>query len=286
MPEKTKFRDKIKNWFKESTRIVGMNAVSFEEKWRVTVSKFQLVSAILVILLLLFGIFYFVLSFTKFGDYLTQDNTNEIRTELLEHYDIVKNYEEQVDRLHIYIQNLQNVILGEVKIDSVFKIDENELIEIDLDTSRRETEILLSNQVMDRQNKSQSNNSEVIRELFLLDPVQGRISQGYDAQRHPAVDIVATSNSPVLACLEGVVIHSGFDEESGWMVMIKHANELVSTYKHLSKTSVKSGEFVKTGTVIGVVGNTGRQSSGPHLHFELWSVNGALNPMDYLSFGK
>jgi murein DD-endopeptidase MepM/ murein hydrolase activator NlpD len=49
---------------------------------------------------------------------------------------------------------------------------------------------------------------------------------------------------------------------------------------------VNIGDFVEAGTPIGIVGNSGENSTGPHLHFELWNSNGTINPLDYLSFQK
>jgi lipoprotein NlpD len=67
-------------------------------------------------------------------------------------------------------------------------------------------------------------------------------------------------------------------------VQIQHKADLVSVYKHLSQVHVKQGDIVQPGDAIGVVGNTGELTSGPHLHFELWHKGVAINPEEYIVF--
>ena len=61
-------------------------------------------------------------------------------------------------------------------------------------------------------------------------------------------------------------------------------SNITSVYKHQSNIIKKTGDYVKAGEPIGVVGNTGENSNGPHLHFELWYNGFAINPQDYVVF--
>ena len=70
--------------------------------------------------------------------------------------------------------------------------------------------------------------------------------------------------------------------EKWWAVY--HKNKLMTIYKHNKLSKVSQGDFVKSGEVIALSGNTGELTSGPHLHFELWDDKGPINPEDIISF--
>jgi murein DD-endopeptidase MepM/ murein hydrolase activator NlpD len=98
------------------------------------------------------------------------------------------------------------------------------------------------------------------------------------------VDIVAPENEAIKATLDGVVVFADWTTETGYVIAIQHSNNLISLYKHNSVLLKKEGAFVKAGDVIAVIGNSGEQTSGPHLHFELWYKGLPLNPQDYIVF--
>jgi len=68
------------------------------------------------------------------------------------------------------------------------------------------------------------------------------------------------------------------------VIQIQHANNLTSMYKHCSQVNKKPGDLVKAGEPIALVGNSGENSKGTHLHFELWYNGLALNPEEYVVF--
>ncbi len=66
--------------------------------------------------------------------------------------------------------------------------------------------------------------------------------------------------------------------------MIEHTNNLIAVYKHNTLLTKEQGELVKAGEVIAAAGNTGELSTGPHLHFELWSNGNPVDPLEYIRF--
>lgn len=94
---------------------------------------------------------------------------------------------------------------------------------------------------------------------------------------HNAVDLAAPIGTPILASADGQVIIArmgGWNGGYGNYIVIRHGNGTQTLYAHASKINVSSGDTVKQGDVIGLVGTTG-ESTGPHLHFE---IRGARNP--------
>ena len=72
--------------------------------------------------------------------------------------------------------------------------------------------------------------------------------------------------------------------ETGYVMIIEHSQELISVYKHNASLTKAQGDLVKAGEVIAMAGNSGQFSTGPHLHFELWSKGYPVNPTNFIDF--
>jgi murein DD-endopeptidase MepM/ murein hydrolase activator NlpD len=110
------------------------------------------------------------------------------------------------------------------------------------------------------------------------DPFLGRPAM------HTGLDFRAAMGDPVRATANGKVASSGWAGGYGRMVEIDHGNGLSTRYGHLSEISVKVGDTIKIGQVIGAVGSTGR-STGPHLHYETRIEGEAVDPQKFLRAG-
>jgi murein DD-endopeptidase MepM/ murein hydrolase activator NlpD len=110
------------------------------------------------------------------------------------------------------------------------------------------------------------------------DPFLGRPAM------HTGLDFRAATGDPVRATANGKVASSGWAGGYGRMVEIDHGNGLSTRYGHLSEISVKVGDTIKIGQVIGAVGSTGR-STGPHLHYETRIDGEAVDPQKFLRAG-
>lgn len=105
-----------------------------------------------------------------------------------------------------------------------------------------------------------------------LNPVTGRVAP------HKGVDFAIPLGTPVLAVGDGEVIVAKRSGGAGNYVAVRHGRQYMTRYMHMKKLLVKPGDKVKRGERIGLSGNTGR-STGPHLHFEVWINNQAVNPL-------
>lgn len=122
-----------------------------------------------------------------------------------------------------------------------------------------------------------------MRKAFLRAPVSFKyISSNFTNRRyhpvqkrykaHRGVDYAASTGTPVVAAGDGKVIRSGYDKFNGHHVFVEHGGGITTKYIHFSKRKVKTGQRVKQGQLIGLVGSTGL-AAGPHLHYE-FLVNG------------
>lgn len=98
---------------------------------------------------------------------------------------------------------------------------------------------------------------------------------------HHGVDLAAPGGTPVLACADGTVQATGYDDIYGNYIIIRHGANRESLYGHLSQIKIELHDEVKSGTIIGNVGSTG-QSTGPHLHFEIHENGVPKNPAGFI----
>jgi murein DD-endopeptidase MepM/ murein hydrolase activator NlpD len=123
------------------------------------------------------------------------------------------------------------------------------------------------------------------QDLHLFPPVDGFMTRGYEPEnRHFAIDVSAPEGTPVRAVADGVVILAEYSVENGHVIAISHANNLVSFYKHNKVLARQVGSYVSAGEPIAFVGNSGENTTGPHLHFELWVAGQPVNPTRFLNY--
>jgi len=109
-------------------------------------------------------------------------------------------------------------------------------------------------------------------------PAAGRITQSYRPW-HKGLDIANKDGGQILAADSGTVVVAGWPDNTGYgnRVLVSHGNGTQTLYAHMSKFSVVAGQTVKKGDVLGWMGSTGR-STGTHLHFEIRSASGNMDP--------
>jgi lipoprotein NlpD len=119
--------------------------------------------------------------------------------------------------------------------------------------------------------------------LYFARPSSGYIIKHYDPQKgHIGIDYGVKSGSPVYASSGGLVIFSDFVSDDGNMIMIQHDNNYITVYKHCSVLIKKQREKVIQGELIALSGSSGKTSTGPHLHFEIWKDGNAIDPKNLL----
>lgn len=117
---------------------------------------------------------------------------------------------------------------------------------------------------------------------FVGSIVRGTISQGFMPEKsHYGIDIATAVNEPIGAIADGTVLFADWTYDYGYTVVIDHGG-LISFYKHCNQTFVREGARVRRGEVIALAGNTGHETTGAHLHMEIWKNGVPQNPAEYL----
>jgi septal ring factor EnvC (AmiA/AmiB activator) len=115
-------------------------------------------------------------------------------------------------------------------------------------------------------------------------PVKGVISKKFNpAIKDYGIQIV-TAGESVVATLEGAIVLAGYDLEMGHILQVQHKNGFISTYKGVSMLLKKTGDKVRTGEAIGLMGSGEGNTKKKALQFELWYKGNAVNPELYIAF--
>ena len=268
-------------------RLVVLNEDTFEEKFAFKLTRLNVFVTVGVSMLVLIILTTLLIAFTPLREYIPGYSSAKLNHQATQLVLKTDSLQQVIHKQNQYFKSISNVLSGKVSVenfnkDSVLNTNEN-IAEVTLNPSKEDS--LLREQV-EQEDKYNVIDAAVDRTDFkLFPPVKGQISEAYNAEEnHFAVDIVTTKNTPVKATAEGTVVFSEWTAETGYVIIIEHRYGLISVYKHNSSLAKEQGELVKKGEVIGMVGSTGELSTGPHLHFELWSNGRPVNPTDFLEF--
>jgi lipoprotein NlpD len=117
-----------------------------------------------------------------------------------------------------------------------------------------------------------------------LKPASGFvINQFNKIKGHLGIDFAVKTGSPVYASSGGLVIFSDYTVDDGNMIIISHDNDYITIYKHCSALLKKERDIIVLGELIALSGNTGYNTTGPHLHFEIWKNGKAIDPLKILT---
>ena len=278
------FVRKIYAGLRKTLKFSISDPVSFKEVWSVNSNRIRVIS-----LLLLFivgcGLLISSLFGTFSGGYFGNEDVSIERDDLEVQNKKIIALTEQLEAQENYILSIKRILNGEVPIDTPLdSVPPSETIDIDsLNTDPTSSE----NELSDKIKEDMLTLSEENRALtYFGSPVLGVISQGFDKKTHPGIDVVTEKDNAIKACLAGTVIYSGYTRKDGYILLIDHGNNFISVYKHNKRVLKNTGAKVKMGDPIAIVGNTGENTDGPHLHFELWYDQVPVNPKDYIRFTR
>ena len=273
--------------FKFKYKLTIINENTLEEVVGLHVSKLNGVSVLLCAVTVIFLIAATIIAFTPLRNYLPGYMNSEVRELVVTNALRVDSLQQLLNRQNHYIMNIQDIFSGKVSTDTVSSIDSLTMIRSEELMERTEAEELFRKQYeeSERYNLTTMDNAPLTTGLVFYRPTRGMISSEFDAnKKHFGIDIAASPNESVLAVLDGTVILSTYTAETGYVIQVQHAQNIVSVYKHCGSLLKKEGDVVKAGEAIALVGKSGEKTTGPHLHFEIWNRGRALDPSKYIVF--
>ncbi len=269
-------------------RLVILNEDTFEERFAIKLTRLNVFVIVALSTILLVSGTIFLIAFTSLREYIPGYSSTELKQKATELNYKADSLQQVTNMNQQYYESIKRVLTGDVKMvefnkDSIIDAAKIENQAFNLTPAKEDS--LLRNFV-DKEDKYNIFETAIpSSNLVLFPPVNGTISESYNVEeKHYAVDIVVAKDTPVKATADGTIIFAEWTAETGYVVIIEHRNELISVYKHNASLTKRQGDLVKAGEVIAMAGNTGEFTTGPHLHFELWSRGYPVNPTNFIDF--
>ena len=266
-----------------------INEGTLEEVWSFRLSKLSAFVTLALFACFLIAVTALIIITTPIRNYLPGYLDVEVRKEIVENALRADSLERMVAIHELYLSNVAGILSGTLPLDSIRQIDSlatnDENYEIP--SSPSEEAFVKEFAEEEKYNLTVLADPEKVPTdgVFFYKPVNGTVSAHYEAAiRHYGVDLVAKERESVLATLDGTVVYAGFDSNQGNVIQLQHKNGFISVYKHNALLLKEVGDIVQAGEAIALVGNTGKLSTGPHLHFELWYKGNPVNPEEYIAF--
>ncbi len=242
------------------------------------ISRGRLILWVSLIALSVSAITYMIIAFTPIKSYIIPGyESASDHAQLLEVQKRLFNLQKKVDGQISYSLKVDSALndFG-IPVDSINNMSIEKLV-----VENEKNEILPDNFI----NFSLSEESKSLAYFHFFKPITGIVSKDFKIDEgHYGVDVVSEKDAGVKSVLNGKVVFSAWTAETGNVIAIQHKNELISIYKHNSVVLKKEGDIVKAGEIIAIVGNSGKFTTGPHLHFEIWFKGSPLNPSEVINF--
>ncbi|HNQ26338.1 MAG TPA: M23 family metallopeptidase [Aquaticitalea sp.] len=279
-----KFTRKLLNKY----RLVVLNEDTFEERFAMKLTRLNVFVIVSLTTIVLVAGTTILIAFTPLREFIPGYSSATLKKKATELHFKTDSLQQVIDLNEKYFASIRRVLTGDVKTvefnrDSVIEAAKADREALVLAATKEDS---LLREKVDKEDKYNLFESAISESSFVLfPPVNGTISEPYDIKsKHFAVDVVVAKNTPVKATADGTVIFAEWTAETGYVVIIEHSQELISVYKHNESLTKQQGDLVKAGEVIAMAGNSGEYTTGPHLHFELWSKGYPVNPTNFIDF--
>lgn len=269
-------------------RLILEEATSHERIFSLRFSQPQLVVGLISpVVLVVVGMFCLI-AYTPIRSFIPGYPDTRTRREAVQTALRIDSLQTRILQWELYTENLRRVVAGEDPIrldtlilgspgsrnvsDALYLAIRDSLLRADV--SRQEQFVV----------SDQPRGTLPIDALSFYTPVKGVISQGFNLTLHPWVDVTAPAGSTVMAVLDGKVVYTDWNPDTGYSLIIQHEGDLLSVYKNNQKLLHGDGDAVKAGTPLGVLASSTSLTKGDHLHFELWYKGKAVDPALYIKF--
>ena len=267
-------------------RFAIINDNSLEEVFNIKFSRARLLWLTAAILLAISVIFVLLLGYTPLRNLIPGKSKTHVQNELIMMIQKADSLEKSLGNYSLYTKNLKKVLSDSVSLDSVQDLFMEGFTVNEFDFKPSVEDSILRAEVEAEESISlNSNLKEKKLNSFFIKPVDGLITEGFNKKiGHFGVDVVSKKGAFISSIDDGMVLFSSWTHEFGYVLVIKHQNSFISFYKHNSEVFKSKGDYVKSGETIAIIGNSGKYSTGPHLHFELWKGSSPVNPVNYILF--
>ena len=269
-------------------KVVVSSEDTFEEKLSFKANKINVFIIMLVYSIILISFTISIVFFTQLREMVPGYSSSDLLNRAIYLTKKTDSLEQQTALNNKFYKSIEDVLSGNINefiARDELSIDSNLINPGVVTISPNSQDSILRKYVENEEKFNLTNNELIIENKMFFSPIKGEITQNFNYnENHFAIDIAADIGTPVKSVLDGKIIFSEWSLETGYVVVIDHGENIISVYKHNSKTLKEQNDFVQAGEVIAYSGNQGNLSSGPHLHFELWKNGTPIDPEPLLNF--
>ena len=288
MSEKRLKRKRIKKKLFTKNRLVILNEDTFEEIFSLRLTLMNVFVVATIGAFLIIFITTYIIAFTPLREYIPGYASTQLKKDATELALKSDSLNHALKKNEAYIESIKKVLTGDLQYakfnkDSISASVLEPVSEEDLKPSKVDLKFREEVDREDKYNLFEKAKPKVTSVLF--PPVKGMITEKFSPkEKHYAVDIALAKNTPIKTIMSGRVIFADWTPNTGNVVIIRHNNGFISVYKHSASLTVAQGDVVRTGEVIALAGSTGQESTGVHLHFELWKDGCPIDPSIFIEF--
>ncbi len=287
MSKKRHQRKKIARRLFTKNRLVILNEDTFEEIFSLRLTLMNVFVVATIGAFLIIFVTSYIIAFTPLREYIpgyASTNLKKNATQLALRSDSMQ---VALAKNEAYIRSIQKILTGDLEYA---KLSKDSIIaaglEADADALQpSQAELKLRESVAKEDKYNLFEKATPKTGIVLFAPVKGRVTEVFNArEKHFAIDIALPRDTPIKAILNGNVIFADWTPTNGNVILVRHNNGFLSAYKHAASLTKSQGDIVRTGEVIALAGSTGSESTGIHLHFELWKDGHAIDPQQFIDF--
>jgi len=285
-----KSEGKKRTW-RDKYRFSISNDATFEEVWRIRLTQYSAFLLITFLVLFIIGATTSLIAFTNLREFIPGYPDVTMRRNILMSAIRLDSLDRELQLRDKYFANISAIIQGKQPPKIIVRQDSSRDYGAIVFTSSPEDSALKASIEKEEQFNLtlglESHESVTgLSGMHFFPPVKGIISGRYDVRtKHFGTDIVTKPKAIVSAALDGTIIFTGWTMETGYVIEIQHPNNVVTIYKHNASLLMETGDLVRAGEPISVVGDSGElYTSGPHLHFEIWYKGNPLDPEKHILF--
>ena len=288
MSEKRLKRKIIKKKLFTKNRLVILNEDTFEEIFSLRLTLMNVFVVATIGAFLIIFVTTYIIAFTPLREYIPGYASTQLKKEATELALKSDSLNQALKKNEAYIESIKKVLTGDLEYakfnkDSILASVSEHISEEELKPTKSDLKFREAVDREDKYNLFEKAKPKVSTVLF--PPVKGMITEKFNPKdKHYAVDIALAKNTPIKSILSGRVIFADWTPNTGNVVIIRHNSGFISIYKHAASVTVSQGDIVRTGEVIALAGSTGQESTGVHLHFELWKDGYPIDPSIFIEF--
>ena len=288
MPNKRLKRQLLLNKLYNKRRLVILNEDTFEETFSLKLNLMNVfvVGSVGAILIIFFTTL--IIAFTPLREYIPGYVSSKLKQQALEMAIKSDSLEKSVKINNTYIASIKKVLTGDLEYaklnkDSIKALNLELLDESEVEPTAVEKE--LRKQVIKEDKFNVFDAAKPKVGFVLFPPARGSVIEKYNPKnKHLAITLALTNNTPIKSIGAGTIIFSDWTPSAGYVVIIRHKDDILSVYKNAASVTKSQGNIVKSGEVIALAGTSTPQKTNATLRFELWKDGFPIDPTQFINF--